>query len=558
MAYDLKSVRVVRLSGLPLRIFTRLLESFLRSLILPPLFRDAGITAFRSRIMTDDPTCLPVRAADPAAAQPDVIRISDLSNLKPATARGFHFPSVLDYARAYAEGLSPLIVAERLLKAIESSNQGGRPLRAVTVCHPEDVLQQARAATERWKAGKPLSVLDGVPVLVKDELDQAGYPTSVGTRFLGKTVALQDAEVVSRLRSAGALLGGKLNMHEIGIGVTGLNPHWGCTRNPYHLDHHTGGSSSGSGAAVAAGLAPVAVGADGGGSIRIPAAFCGVFGLKATLGRISETGAYPLCWSVAHVGPLGATATDTAILYALMAGKDEAYRPSLLQPAVHLEQWDRSDLADLTVGIYPEFLEHATPEIVRESKKAIETFTALGARIVDIEIAGLEEMRVAHAITIASEMAQSMDEFYDSHRADFGLDVRVNLALARTFGSLDYIMAQRQRTRMISIFDELFKKVDIIFTPATGIVAPPIRPAALPRGESDLSTLTEIMRFIYAGNFVGLPALSFPLAYNEKGLPIAGQVMGRHWEEHHLLRIARLMEATVERRRPEVFFDLLA
>jgi len=558
MAYDLKSVRVVRLSGLPLRIFTRLLESFLRGLILPPLFRDAGITAFRSRILKEDPTCLPVRSAQPNQVRDHSIAADDVARLPASTGKGFRFHSIHDYARAYREGLSPLTVAERLLKAIETSNQGSLALQAVSACKNEDVLTQARAAAERWKSGKPISILDGVPVLVKDEIDQAGYPTTVGTRFLGKQAATKDAEVVRRLRSLGALLAGKLNMHEIGIGVTGLNPHLGCARNPYHLRHHTGGSSSGSAAAVAAGLSPVAVGADGGGSIRIPAAFCGVFGLKASLGRISETGAYPLCWSVAHVGPLGATATDVAVLYALMAGKDESYRPSLLQPPVHLEGFDRPDLSDLKIGIYPEFIEHASAEIVRECKKAIETLKALGATVIEIEIAELEAMRVAHAITIASEMAQSMDEFYDRHRTDFGLDVRVNLALARSFSSLDYIQAQRQRTRMMSIFDELFQKVDIIFTPATGIVAPPIREAALPRGESDLSTLTEIMRFIYAGNFVGLPALSFPLAYNAAGLPVAGQVIGRYWEEHHLLRIGRLMEGTLERRQPQMHFDLLA
>ena len=169
----------------------------------------------------------------------------------------------------------------------------------------DDVMKQAREATQRIKAGKPLSIFDGVPVAVKDELDMVPYPTTVGTSFLGKSPAKEDATVVARMRAAGALLVGKTNMHEIGINVTGLNPHHGTTRNPYNTDHFTGGSSSGSATAVAAGLVPVAIGADGGGSIRIPASFCGVFGLKPTFGRVSEHGAAPLCWSVAHRRTVG-------------------------------------------------------------------------------------------------------------------------------------------------------------------------------------------------------------------------------------------------------------
>jgi Asp-tRNA(Asn)/Glu-tRNA(Gln) amidotransferase A subunit family amidase len=159
-----------------------------------------------------------------------------------------------------------------------------------------------------------LGPLDGVPIAVKDELDQVPYATTAGTRFLGREPASSDATVVARLRSAGALLVGKTNMHEVGLGITGVNPHHGTSRNPYDPARITGGSSSGSAAAVAAGLCPIAVSADAGGSIRIPAALCGVVGLKPTFGRMSERGAAALCWSLAHIGVIGASSADVALV----------------------------------------------------------------------------------------------------------------------------------------------------------------------------------------------------------------------------------------------------
>jgi Asp-tRNA(Asn)/Glu-tRNA(Gln) amidotransferase A subunit family amidase len=225
-------------------------------------------------------------------------------------------------------------VAERALAAIADSQQNG--LSIFVAWEQADLLAQATASAQRLREGRPLSPLDGVPVAVKDELDLRGFGTSVGTRFLGKQPAAEDSTAVARLRAAGALLLGKVNMHEIGIGVTGQNPHHGTVRNPYDPQRHTGGSSSGSAAAVAAGFCPIAIGADGGGSIRIPASLCGVVGLKPTYGRVSETGAAPLDWSVAHIGPLGATARDVALGYAAIAGLTGDPN-TLHQPALTLE-----------------------------------------------------------------------------------------------------------------------------------------------------------------------------------------------------------------------------
>jgi Asp-tRNA(Asn)/Glu-tRNA(Gln) amidotransferase A subunit family amidase len=233
-----------------------------------------------------------------------------------APGPGYRFETVADFARAYRGGqLSPVDVARRLADACSSLDERDPAMQLLIAQDADDLMAQAEASAARFAAGEPLGVFDGVPVAVKDELDQVPYPTTVGTAFLGRESADEDATVAARFRAQGALLFGKTAMHEIGIGVTGLNPHHGTPRNPYDPGHFTGGSSSGPAAVVAAGLCPVAIGADGGGSIRTPAALCGISGLKATYGRISEHGAYPLCWSVGHVGPLAATVLDTALAY---------------------------------------------------------------------------------------------------------------------------------------------------------------------------------------------------------------------------------------------------
>jgi Asp-tRNA(Asn)/Glu-tRNA(Gln) amidotransferase A subunit family amidase len=358
------------------------------------------------------------------------------------------------------------------------------------------------------------------------------------------------------LRSAGALLVGKANMHEIGINVTGLNPHHGTTRNPYHTGHFTGGSSSGSATAVAAGLTPVAIGADGGGSTRIPASFCGLVGLKATFGRISEHGAFPLCWSVAHIGVLAGSAADAALTYALIAGPDSKDRTSLHQPLPSLKGWNDLNLKGLRIGVYRDWFRHADAEVVAAGEAMLKEYETMGCTLVEIIIPNLEASRIAHGVTILSEMAQAMNATYAEHHKEHGLDVRVNLAIARQLLATDYVMAQRIRTRMLRHFKNAFDQADMILTPSTAIAAPEIRKGALPEGESDLTTTTKIMRFATVANLTGLPAISFPVGYTRKGLPIGLQVIGRAWDEANLLRMAFAAEKVVERKAPQVYYQI--
>ena len=557
MTYDLKSVKMPRLAGGALKLLVNLMENPLTSgAIIPGLLRDAGILGLRDVVVDDAPTFAPFAPVPERSlgAPPNLARVAQI----PSTQKGFAFASIRDYAQAYRSGsTSPVQVADQVLQAMADSDLRTPPLRAFIAYSRDDVMAQARASAQRIKEGKPLSVIEGVPIAVKDESAMVPFGLTVGTKFLGKKPVTQDSTIVARLRAAGALLIGKTNMHEIGIGVTGLNPHHGTVRNPYNPAHHTGGSSSGSGAAVAAGLCPVAIGADGGGSIRIPSALCGIVGLKTTYARISSFGSYPLCGSVDHYGPLAANAIDAAIVYAIIAGADALDPGTLNQPAITLDGIERIDLTGLKLGVYRPWFEHASSAMVDTCRQLIEGLEKLGAQICEIEIPELQPASAAHVVTIATEMIAAMEPYYAQHRADFGLDVRTNFALIRSLHARDYVHAQQIRTRTIAHFNRALSQVDAIVTPMTGVTAPLIPENTLPAGESDLTTLSELMRFATQANLTGLPAITFPAGYDANGLPIGMQAIGRAWEEHVLLRLARAAETMVERRAPQVHYRLL-
>jgi Asp-tRNA(Asn)/Glu-tRNA(Gln) amidotransferase A subunit family amidase len=540
-----------------LKLFASLVEGPLQGLLAPSLLESAGLIWLRSQQFDEPPTNFPIHYVGELQTEEGHIPEREQPK-KGSHGKGFQFVTVFDIAQAYRDGkTTPEEVAKKVLDSIGTSDASETPLKAFIAVNRDDVMRQARESTERFKKKKPLRIFDGVPVAIKDEIDMTPYPTTVGTSFLGTTPAKADSAVVERLRSAGALLVGKTNMHEIGINVFGLNPHHGTTRNPYNPGHFTGGSSSGSATAVAAGLVPVAIGADGGGSIRIPSAFCGLVGLKATFGRVSEHGAFPLDWSVAHIGPIAGTATDAALLYSLIAGPDPRDENSLHQPMPTLKDWDKLNLKGLRIGIYREWFNHADKEVVTACEAMVKQFEAMGCVVNEIVIPNLEANRVAHSVTIISEMLHGMSPTYNKHHKEHGLDVRINLALGKHFTANDYVQSQRVRTRMMRHFNHAFKEVDVILTPTTAIAAPEIKEGALPNGESDLSTTVEIMRFATAANMTGLPAITFPVGYTEKGLPIGLQAMGRAWDEVTLLRMALAAEQVIERKAPKVHFNIL-
>lgn len=535
--YDLTSVDLPKLSGTGLAVFARALETpVVGAAAIAKLAKDAGVDVLADAKLEEAPRGSPLVAArlpDPTRGDPT----PDLSPID-AIARGDRF-TVHQIAESFRSGASdPVKLVEEIFAQIEARTDLG----TVFIAHRiEDALKQAKASKKRFEDKKPLGPLDGVPVAVKDEVDARPYPTTVGTTFLGREGMVDDATIVSRLRAAGAVIIGKANMHEIGINPNCANQHYGLVRNPYDVTRDTGGSSSGSAAAVAARFCPLAIGADGGGSIRIPAALTGTVGLKATYGRISEDGAAPLCWSVAHVGPIGTTVADVALGYALMAGPDPRDPNTLVQPPVDLDRLADTNLEGLRIGIFRPWFEHAEPAIVAACDAAIGHLEAAGAERVDVDLANLDLARIAHAITILTEMVTAMASHREEH-GSFAPHVRVNLAVGRSFTAADYVRAQRVRARLMASFDELFDEADLLVTPSTAITAPKI-PVTNPKASwSDLSTVTELMRFVFPQNSSGHPAISVPVGYDDAGLPIGMQLTGPHWSESLLLRAAHVVE----------------
>lgn len=565
MTYDLHSLALPKLGTRGLRALVAAIESrFIGRWFVEKLRRDAGINGLRTLDLAEPPTFLPAQPSDDPGI-PALVPFDENDSpysdrpAPPPEPPGFHFPSVADYREAYASTrLTPEDVASHFVAQWKASDAGPRPLRAFIAVREDDLAGQARASAGRWKAGKPLGPWDGVPVAAKDEIDVAGYCTTLGTRILGHAPAAADATVVARLRAAGALIVGKANMHELGINVTGLNPHYGTVRNPYHDGHHSGGSSSGPAAAVAAGLVPVAIGADGGGSIRIPSAFCGVVGLKPTFGRISERGAPPLVWSVAYLGPIAASVRDCADAYSVMAGDDPLDPNSRAHPSVSVDVAPPASLRGLRIGIFRPWFRHASGDVVERCDALVHAFEELGATVVDVEIPELDLARIAHVAIITGEMASAMAAYHPARRRELSLDARANLAIARSFSAAELTTAARVRTRAMGAWRAVLRDVHVVVTPATGMTAPRIEPFMMPDGGSDLAMTTEVMRFAFPSNLTGHPAISFPAGYDRAGLPIGMQAVGRPWSERLLFRIAAMAELTIERRAPTRWHPALA
>ena len=569
MGYDLKDVKMPVLTGRALRAFAAALDNRATGPVLvKKLMADAGVPRLAELKDLPAPLFLPLAPAPKPADEPGggekkpgistrlvaiFKRKASKETASPAPSGPAPYPNAADFVRAYRSGRTdPMKVAEHFLDAYAELNP---KLRAFIAVNPDDVRRQAMASAERWRTNAEMGPLDGVLVAVKDELDVAGYPTTVGTAFL-KEMAREDATAVARLRAAGAIIVGKTNMHELGANPTGHNPHHGHARNPYDPARDTGGSSSGSAAAVASGLVPLALGADAGGSIRVPAALTGVHGLKATFGGVSEHGAYPVCWSVAHVGPLGASAYDVALAHRLIAGPDPADPHTAQAPVPEEPDWSRGDLSDLRIGIWPAWFEHADAEVVRIARAALDRLEAAGARVVGFELPGLDDARIAHAVTVLVEMGRSFQRTQE-HWRELAPATRINLKIGQSAAGTDYVAAQQVRARMVAALDEVLGRVDLIATPTTAIPAPLIPKAAESDGISDLGTVTKLMRFIFLTNLTGHPSLSLPAGYTSEGLPVGLQLIGRAWGERTLLEVAGVLERTTERQRPQVFADLL-
>ncbi len=558
--YSRKPVVAPKLSGVPLRAFVTALESgALGGPLLGKVTHDSGLDEFRA---TPAPHAsplqvpLPLDAAAPASPRAPA-ELAAEAVAAPPVAKGLPLQTVAAYGAAYRAGtLDPVQAARLLNQHIERLDHGPDRMAWFIARKPDEVLAAAERSAERLKKKQPLSVFDGVPVVVKDEVDLDGFPTTLGTSFMNAP-ATSDSTVVARLKAAGAVILGKANMNEIGINPIGINPHHGAVRNPYDRSRICGGSSSGSAAVVAAGLTPLAIGLDGGGSIRIPASLCGVVGLKATFGRISEHGVPPLCWTPGHCGPIGLTVADVAAAYAVIAGPDAHDLPSLRQSNPHLTGFTDASLKGVRLGLCTPYFEDADASVVARCKDAVRLLTDAGATVVEVPPPELNTLLWAHAIIILSEMASSMLPHTEEDAARFGYDTRTSLAVGRHFRATDYVHAMKHRHLITQAWLKQMESIDVFVTPTTATTAPEIPEKTLPWGESNLPLTDALLRYARQGNVTGFPALSVPAGYDGGGLPVGVQLMARPYEEHLLFRLGRVIEAGVERRAPRIHVQVL-
>ncbi|KAG0499709.1 hypothetical protein HPP92_004400 [Vanilla planifolia] len=472
--------------------------------------------------------------------------------------------TVHDFWKAYKSGeTTPLKVAQKFLAAAKDSSDSHLQMGFFINYDAEDILRQATESSQRYDRGTPISVLDGVLVAVKDEIDCLPYPTTGGTKWLHKVrPCTDDAICVKKLRSCGAILVGKTNMHEIGSGTSGINPHYGPTRNPYNVNKVSGGSSSGSAAVVCAGLCPVALGVDGGGSVRMPSALCGVVGFKPTSERLPSSGILPLNWTVGMPGIIAGTIEDVLIVYAAIANDTSRYPYKALLPGFNLPLLKCSHLlSDVKFAKYEKWFNDSSVDIRDCCDDALQKLSKhYGWKTVELTIPEIEEMRLAHYVTIGSECTTFLATHLENiNFGEMGYDTRVALRVYGSFSSREYLNAQRIRKRQMYFHNEIFKRADVIVTPTTGVTAYALKSDAFSTGELDYINGAALVRFSISGNFLGLPAVTVLVGYDKGGMPVGLQFIGKPWSEATLLHIAFALQVLLIKsyRKPEVFYDIL-
>lgn len=444
--------------------------------------------------------------------------------------------TALDVARRVNAGeLTAVEVARSALARIDHLNDR---LRAFITVTAEQAIADAEAVDQAIAAGNSLP-LAGVPLAVKDGFWSGGIPTTNGSAALRNFVPEVDAEAVARLRMAGCLLVGKASMHEYAYGFTGENPHFGNARNPWQEDRIAGGSTSGGAIALATGMALAAVGGDTGGSVRQPAALCGVVGLKVTYGRVSRHGGIPLSWSMDTVGPMARTVADSAAMLAVMAGPDPKdptteSAPALPDPLLP----GNGDLRGVRVGVPTGHLfDLAEPEVAASVNDAIEVLRGLGATMVEVPFPGPDLPRAAHRAIIFAEASSAHEATARDNGNGLSDEVRSLLLAGLYLNSDQYLDGQRARRLVIAQYRELWRSLDVLAAPTSPLLATPIGMRSLPAGEQDVPLVYFYLDHTMPFNLTGQPALSVPCGFSASGLPIGLQLVGRPWEEATLLRV---------------------
>lgn len=432
---------------------------------------------------------------------------------------------------------APSVVAARGLRqseenATSSVNEARTRARAAAESHNVfTYVSDDRALPQRIQEG-PLA---GIPIAVKDLVAVAGFPMTGGTRALAPGLQTEDAEAIRRLRASGAVPIGLTNLHELAYGITSDNPHFGRVRNPHAPERIAGGSSGGAAAAVALGVVPISIGTDTAGSIRIPAACCGVVGMKPSYDLVSRKGAMPLAWSLDHIGPLATNVADIQAALSIMSdhGSDA--------------EWGFASQTIRLVRPANFFFDVLEPSVRAGIEQAITALSRAGIDIVERGIAGIENAAAAQYATIAPEAAQANRMRFENAPSGLGEDVRTRLEAGRFILAADYVAAQRFRSTLNAAMLDALDGCDAFITPTIAIGAPPAGLQHIRIGDLDLPIHAAMTRCTAPFNLTGMPAITLPCGVDRDGLPIGLQIAGRRGEDARVLKIAAIVEAELVR-----------
>ena len=457
--------------------------------------------------------------------------------------------SIEQAARLLRRGeISPVDLVEVSLKRIE---RWSSELNVFLTVLAENARRQAKVAEREIRRGRAKSPLHGIPVSLKDNFWTRGVRTTAGSTILANWVPNADSDVAKSLAEAGAILLGKTNMHEFAYGITGENPHYGSSRNPWAPERISGGSSGGSVVAVALGMGAGSAGTDTGGSIRIPSALCGIVGLKPTYGLVSTAGVVPLGTTFDHCGPIARNVTDACILLEAIAGKYPrgAARPGWRTLRKTLPRRFR-------IGVPREFyFDRIEPDVRRSVEAAAKKFEVLGARVEEVSLPRLARAVEQATIVVVAEASAYHESqgYFPARAAEYGDDVRGHLEFGHKLLAVDYLRGMGACREILADFEAAFEEVDVILAPTAPISAPRVGETGVRvTGDRETATRAELLRLTRPSNISGLPAISIPCGFTGEGLPVGLQLMGPRWGEARLLAIARAYEEATEwhTRRP--------
>jgi Asp-tRNA(Asn)/Glu-tRNA(Gln) amidotransferase A subunit family amidase len=562
MAAAMLTLPLGRISGRALGALVTAVRKTPARIPLARLLRaQLGIDALRA-LAADDRAPLPFSHA-PLCARPHHQRTSQELAL---AVPGSWPRSVASLAEYYRSGRAdPVEVVTRSLAHARTLAARVPTLGPLCDYDDEQALRAAHDSARRLAEGSARSEFEGVPIAVKEEIDTRGFVTRMGTNCLRRAVSSTDSVAVARLRAAGAIVIGQTPMTEFGLSPLGGNTHRHMPRNPHDPRRLPGGSSSGSAVAVATGVTPLSIGCDGGGSIRIPAAMCGVFGLKPTYGRVPQTGhGLPGATSVVHLGPIAASTRDLASFLEFASGSDAGDPASFVAPFSGPGAFTRSlgrGVRGLRIGIDEDDWASLPDDIAGPGREALDALEREGAVLVGVKLRLARFAAPIGYLTIGVEAFTAMSEIRARHMDELGQDMQLFLAGLETFRPDDYVDAQRIRAKVRLELAEALRQVDVLAMPATAVGVPPVSDEEARLGFIDPPLLDAVCRFAFLANVTGVPAGVAPVGSDQNGMPVGLQIVGDAWDEACVLQVLAHLErigaANVRRPGRDVGVDLL-